>query len=105
MITGINKRTCSAYLLQRLSSVNALPDEQLAVTGTDLLFPSTTTVSSTLHFALVFLLNYPNVQTKMQQELDNVVGRDRLPTLDDRARSVETSVLIKNIISKRAGLT
>jgi len=75
------------------------------VTGTELLFPATTTVSSTLNFAMVFLLNYPEVQTKMQQEMDTVVGRDRLPTLDDRARSVETSVLIKNIIRNIAVLT
>jgi cytochrome P450 len=50
------------------------------------LFPASTTVSSTLNFALAFLLNYPEVQSKMQQELDEVVGRERLPTLDDRAR-------------------
>jgi len=75
------------------------------VTGIDLLFPATTTVSSTLNFALVFLLNYPEVQSKMQQEMDKEVGRDRLPNLDDRARSVEISVLIKNIIRNRAVLT
>jgi len=101
----MNKDTCSAYFLQRIRSINSLPDEQLAVTGTELLIPATTTVSSTLHFAMVVLLNYPEVQTKMQQEMDTVVGRDRLPTLDDRARSVETSVLIKNIIRNRAVLT
>ena len=101
----MNKDTCSGYLLQKLRSVNSLPDKQLAVTGTDFLFPAATTVSTTLNFAMMFLLTYPNVQTKMQQELDKVVGRDRLPTLDDRARSVDTSVLIKNIIRKRAGLT
>jgi len=101
----MNNYTCSAYFLQRIRSINSLTDEQLAVIGTDLLFPATTTVSSTLNYALVFLLNYPEVQTKMQQEMDTVVGRDRLPTLDDRARSVETSVLIKNIIRNRAMLT
>jgi len=66
--------------------INSLPDEQLVVAGTDLLLPTSTAMSTTLNFALVFLLNYPEVQTKMQQELDKVVGRDRLPTLDDRAR-------------------
>jgi cytochrome P450 len=66
--------------------INSLPEEQLVVIGTDFLFPASTTMSSTLNFALAFLLNYPEVQTKMQQELDKVVGRDRLPTLDDRAR-------------------
>jgi len=101
----MNKDTCSGYLLQGLRSVNSLPDEQLAVAAKDLLFPATTTVSTTLIFAMVFLLKYPEVQSKMQQEMDKVVGRDRLPTLDDRARSVDTSVLIKNIIRKRAVLT
>jgi len=82
----MNKAPCSAYLLQRLHSINSLPDEQLLVSATDLLFPAATTVSTTLNFAMVFLLKYPKVQTKMQQEMDKVVGRDRLPNLDDRAR-------------------
>jgi len=75
------------------------------VTCTDLLVPAATTVSSTLNFAMVFLLKYPEVQSKMQYEMDKEVGRDRLPTLNDRARSVETSVIIKNIIRNRAMLT
>jgi len=75
------------------------------VTGTDLLLPATTTVSSTLNFAFVFLLKHPEVQSKMQQEMDKEVGHDRLPTLDDRARSVETSVLIKHTIRNSAVLT
>jgi hypothetical protein len=45
-----------------------------------------TTVTATLNFAMDFLINCPEMQIKMQQELDYVVGRDRLPTLDDRTR-------------------
>ena len=101
----MKKNSYSAYFLQRVRSINSLPDEQLAVTATDLLFPAATTVSSTLNFAMVFLLKHPEVQSKMQQEMDKEVGRDRLPTLDDRARSVEISVLIKNIIRNTAVLT
>jgi len=101
----MKKETCSAYLIHRLRSINFLPDEQLAVTCTDLLFPAATTVSSTLNFSMVFLLKHPEVQSKMQQEMDKEVGRDRLPTLDDRARSVEISVLTKNIMRNRAVLT
>lgn len=57
--------------------------------GIDFLLPASGTVTATLTFAMAFLINYPEAQTKMQQELDGVVGRDRLPTLDDRARSVD----------------
>lgn len=70
--------------------------------GTDLLFPASTTVSSTLNFAVLYLLNNPKVQAKMQEELDEVVGRDCLPTLDDRARSVKTSVKINNTVRNTA---
>ena len=89
-------------MLHAVRSINSPPEKQLAVIGTDLLFPAATTVSSTLNFAMVYLLNNPKVQAKMQEELDAVVGRDRLPTLDDRARSVETSVKIKNIVRNTA---
>jgi hypothetical protein len=79
-------------------------DEQLHVVGIDYLFPASTTVTATLNFAMAFLINYPHVQTKMQEELDVEIGRDRLPTLDDRARSVKGDALqiiinLKNINS------
>ncbi|KIM73756.1 hypothetical protein PILCRDRAFT_828807, partial [Piloderma croceum F 1598] len=44
---------------------------------------SDTTVSAILSFILALVL-YPEVQTRGQEELDRVVGRDRLPTFDDR---------------------
>jgi cytochrome P450 len=66
-----------------------LSEEQLRVVCMDYLLPASTTVTATLNFAMAFLLNYPEVQTKMQEELDTKVGRDRLPTLDDRARLVD----------------
>jgi cytochrome P450 len=69
------------------------------------MFPATTTVTTTLNFAMAFLLHNPRVQTKVQQELDAVVGRDRLPTLDDRARSVQISVPIMNIARNTAVAT
>jgi cytochrome P450 len=79
-------------------------EEQLHVVGVDYLFPASTTVTATLNFAMAFLINYPDVQTKMQEELDDVVGRDRLPTLDDRMRSVNgdalpISIQLKNMNS------
>ncbi|KAI0348497.1 cytochrome P450 [Trametopsis cervina] len=42
-----------------------------------------TTVNAILSFFLAIMIT-PEVQTKAQAELDRVIGRDRLPTLDDR---------------------
>jgi hypothetical protein len=65
-----------------------LSEEQLHVVCMDFLLPATTAATAVLNFSMAFLLNYPTVQTKMQEELDTKVGRDHLPTLDDRARLV-----------------
>ena len=42
------------------------------------------TVSTTLWWVISYMANYPDVQTKAQRELDDVVGRDRFLSLDDR---------------------
>jgi cytochrome P450 len=47
--------------------------------GTDTTFNSIT-------YALVYMVKYPHVQQKVQEELDSVVGGDRLPGLEDRPR-------------------
>ena len=41
------------------------------------------TVSTLCTFALAMVL-YPDVQRKAQEELDRVVGRDRLPEYEDQ---------------------
>ena len=41
---------------------------------------------------------YPDVQKRAQAEVDQVVGRDRLPTLDDQNALVYISALIKEVI-------
>jgi hypothetical protein len=43
-----------------------------------------TTSSTLMVFALAMVL-YPDVQRRAQAEIDSVIGRDRLPTFDDRS--------------------
>jgi len=56
-----------------------------------------TTVSAMTSFFLLMSL-YPDVQKRAQAEVDQVVGRDRLPTLDDQNALVYISALIKEVI-------
>ena len=37
------------------------------------------TTATTLYWITAFLVNYPQYQEELQQEIDDVVGRDRLP--------------------------
>ncbi|KAG8225418.1 hypothetical protein J437_LFUL004618 [Ladona fulva] len=50
--------------------------------GEDSSFSKTT--SNTLDFATLYLLHHPDVQAKIHEEIDRVVGRDRTPTLEDK---------------------
>lgn len=44
------------------------------------------------------MLLYPNVQRKAQEELDRVVGRDRLPEVADRQSLPYVSAIVKEIL-------
>nr|CAD7438754.1 unnamed protein product [Timema bartmani] len=59
--------------------------DQLLLLATDLILPTAATVPAMLTFALIMLLHHPQVMLKAQKEIDGVVGRDRLPSLDDRS--------------------
>ena len=57
---------------------------------------SETTVTY-LNFLIVFMINFPSVQDKVQEELDRVVGRSRLPSLADGKRLPYTEAVIQEI--------
>ena len=42
------------------------------------------TTSTTLRWAIAYLVHNPGCQTEIQNQLDEEVGRDRMPGLDDR---------------------
>lgn len=52
----------------------------------DLFMAGSETTSNTLGFSVIYMLHYPEVQQKVQQELDDVVGRNRWPNLQDRIK-------------------
>jgi cytochrome P450 len=43
-------------------------------------------LATSLAFALLHMVVHPDVQQAVQKELDAVVGKDRRPTLEDRAK-------------------
>ena len=55
------------------------------------------TVSSMTSFFLALAL-FPQVQRRAQAELDVVVGRDRLPTFNDRPRLPYIEALCKELL-------
>nr|XP_060609970.1 cytochrome P450 1B1 [Anolis sagrei ordinatus] len=61
-----------------------MPLEHVPATVTDIFGASQDTLSTALQWLLLCLVRYPEVQTKLQEEIDKVVGRDRLPCAEDQ---------------------
>ena len=71
--------------------------DNLKVNLFDLFLAGSETTSTTLSWAILYMIRYPGVQEQVQQELDQVVGTDRLPSLADRPNLPYTEAVIMEI--------
>ena len=59
-------------------------ESQLLAICMDMFMAGSETTSKSLGFGFLYMLLYPEVQRKAQEEIDRVVGHERMPTLNDR---------------------
>ncbi|XP_038669773.1 cytochrome P450 2D15-like [Scyliorhinus canicula] len=52
------------------------------------------TTSTTLRWALLYMMLHPNLQSKVHEEIDRVIGKERKPTLEDREKIPYTNAVI-----------
>nr|XP_048309075.1 cytochrome P450 2J4-like isoform X3 [Myodes glareolus] len=69
-------------------------EENLIWTTLDLFLAGTETTSTTLRWALLYMALYPEVQEKVQAEIDRVVGQMRQASLADRESMPYTNAVI-----------
>lgn len=67
------------------AAVEALTEDHLLQTITDIFFAGTDTSRYTLAYAILHMVAFQDIQEKVQQEIDRVVGKDRLPGMADRS--------------------
>ncbi|XP_067157425.1 cytochrome P450 2J2-like [Apteryx mantelli] len=72
-------------------------EENLASCMLDLFFAGTETTSTTIRWALLYMAKYPEIQARVQAEIDAVVGRSRQPALEDRASMPYTNAVIHEV--------
>ncbi|RZB39556.1 p450 domain containing protein [Asbolus verrucosus] len=78
-------------------------DDQLMSLCLDLFMAGSETTSNTLGFSVVYMLEYPEVQKKVQDEMDEIVGRNRWPALQDRIKLKYTEAVLMEI-QRRANI-
>ncbi|KAJ0065308.1 hypothetical protein NL108_007016 [Boleophthalmus pectinirostris] len=72
-------------------------EKNLAYCAMDLFLAGTETTSTTLQWTMIYLIKYPEVQEKVQEEIDRVIGQNRLPTMADRANLPYTDAVVHEI--------
>lgn len=61
-------------------------EKQLLAVCLDMFIAGSETTNKSLGFLMLHIVRNQEIQIKMQEEIDRVVGRERLPVLDDRAK-------------------
>jgi cytochrome P450 len=103
-IPGSKSDFIDAYLTERIERqkqenghAEMFGDDRLLADLVIIIVAAITTTTDTIYAAVLFMLLYPDVQQKIQREIDDVVGRERAPSYEDRARMPYTEAAILEI--------
>ncbi|KAM3618961.1 uncharacterized protein V6R79_000964 [Siganus canaliculatus] len=71
--------------------------KNLSVCAFDLFGAGTETTTTTLYWALRYMMYYPHIQEKVHAEIDAVIGSSRQPSVSDRENMPYTNAVIHEI--------
>uniref|UniRef100_A0A8C2Z8F1 Cytochrome P450 n=1 Tax=Cyclopterus lumpus TaxID=8103 RepID=A0A8C2Z8F1_CYCLU len=72
-------------------------NDNLVSTVLNLFMAGTETTSSTIRYALSVLIKYPNIQEKMQNEIESAIGQGCSPSMENRKSLLFTDAVIHEV--------
>uniref|UniRef100_A0A673ASZ7 Cytochrome P450 2J2-like n=1 Tax=Sphaeramia orbicularis TaxID=375764 RepID=A0A673ASZ7_9TELE len=90
------------YYLNEIQTVTekslfTFDEECLFMSVLDLFGAGSETTSTTLRWAFLYMVKYPEIQERVQAEIDSVIGQSRPPSVDDRADLPYTDAVIHEV--------
>ncbi|XP_063236085.1 methyl farnesoate epoxidase-like [Bacillus rossius redtenbacheri] len=79
---------------QKDTKETTFTEAQIVAVCKDLFTAGSETTSNTLSFAIMFAVLHPEAQGRVHSELDEVVGRDRPPSLQDKSKLTYVSAFL-----------
>ncbi|ETE63300.1 Cytochrome protein, partial [Ophiophagus hannah] len=76
---------------------NIFHNPNIVASVLDLVMAGTETTATTLQWAILLMMKYPEIQRKVQQEIQQVLGSERLPVYEDRKQMPFTNAMIHEV--------
>ncbi|PAA74695.1 hypothetical protein BOX15_Mlig013607g2 [Macrostomum lignano] len=89
-----------AHLLYQRDQPEMFNDTRLTMAVSDLFIAGTDTTANTLRWAILYMIDNPDVCEKVHEEVAKAIGNDRLPTMQDKARLPYTQAVIEEVHRK-----
>ncbi|KAM4022746.1 cytochrome P450 2D15-like isoform 2-T2 [Anomaloglossus baeobatrachus] len=98
---GYTRHFIDAFLLEMEKAKgdkdSSFNEKSLVVTTIDLFTAGIETTTTTSRWALLFMILYPEVQRRVHKEIDEVIGRNRKPTMADVLSMPYTNAVIHEV--------
>ncbi|XP_034987672.1 cytochrome P450 2W1 isoform X4 [Zootoca vivipara] len=82
---------------ERSKDRNLFDDDNIVAAVYDLVLAGTETTGTTLQWAILLMMKYPDIQRQAREEIERVIGLERLPTSEDRKQMPFNNAIVHEV--------